>query len=95
LIPAAVRAILPRMRTLLLASLLLLPAAGLAADAADAEDPIAELRAKIARLETERDAAMVRANTYVLPKDKLEVQAKEKEIDEARAKLDELEKAGG
>lgn len=79
------------MRSLLAACLLVFSAPALADEPAKT-DRAAELRAKIARLEGERDAARVRANTYVLPKDKLEVLAKQQEIDEARRELESLGK---
>lgn len=86
------RAILASMRRLVFALLLLVPCVALAGDEAPGE--AAALREKIVRLEQERDAALVRANTYVLPKDKLEAQAKQQEIDAARKELEALEKGG-
>ncbi len=75
--------------SLLLACLLLAPGF---APADESAERAAEIREKIATLEKERDAARVRANTYVLPKDKLEVLAKQEEIDELQKELDGLEK---
>lgn len=56
------------------------------------EERIQELEAKRARLLEERDAARVRANTYVLPKDKLEVVEKSEAIEEVDEELRALEK---
>lgn len=54
------------------------------------EEEIQELEAKRAALVSERDAARMRANTYVLPKDRLEAIEKQEEIDEIDRELEAL-----
>ncbi len=64
----------------------------LASEELSIEEKIEALEAKRARLVEERDAARMRANVYVLPKDKLEVLAKEAEIEEIDQELEALRK---
>lgn len=54
------------------------------------EEKIEALEKERARLVEERDAARIRANTFVLPKDKLEAQEKEAEIEETDRELESL-----
>jgi hypothetical protein len=66
--------------------------------AAAEEDGASELeakRAQLKKLREERDAALVNANVYVLPKYKLEAQKKQEEIDALEKEIAELEKKEG
>ncbi|AKU89999.1 hypothetical protein [Vulgatibacter incomptus] len=81
-------------RALLLSTLLSASLPGLAladADVPDAREEkkvdVAELRARRAALEEERDAARMNANIYVLPRYRLEAIDKQKEIDRIDAEL--------
>lgn len=58
------------------------------------EEQIRELETKRARLVEERDAARMRANVYVLPKDKLEAEEKQGEIEEVDREIAALREAG-
>ena len=80
-----------RLRTLLAIACLLATTPALA-DAGDAAAELAEKREKLEQLIEERDAALVQANIYVLPKYKLEAQKKQEEIDALEAEIAELEK---
>lgn len=54
------------------------------------EEAIDALEAERARLVEERDAARMRANTFVLPKDKVEAQEKQAEIEATDRALEAL-----
>ena len=79
------------MRTLVtIACLLATPA--LADEAAAPQVQLEEKRAALEKLRDERDAAQVKANIYVLPQHKLEVIAKQEEMDAVQKALDALER---
>ena len=66
--------------------------AALPALAEDEGETLEQKRARIEKLEKDRDAARVQANIYVLPQHKLEAQRLQKEIEALQAEIDELEK---
>ncbi|HLV60639.1 MAG TPA: hypothetical protein VKY51_04480, partial [Fredinandcohnia sp.] len=70
------------MRVLALILVVALGPVAAIAEEATIEEQVRALEEKRAKLVEERDAARMRANVYVLPKDKLEAEEKQKEIEE-------------